>query len=69
VVALLQDGVWREAWSREAEGTQEIAAIFRRGGASEGMFVTIRGGSPETLQRVRVTGGGALPDAPASLRG
>jgi hypothetical protein len=69
VVALLQDGVWREAWSREAEGTGEIAAIFRRGGAWEGMFVTIRGGSPETLQRVRVTGGGALPDAPASLRG
>jgi hypothetical protein len=69
VVALLQDGVWREAWSREAEGTQEIAAIFRRGGAWEGVFVTIRGGSPDTLQRVRLTGGGALPDAPASLRG
>jgi hypothetical protein len=69
VVMLLQDGAWREAWSREADGTQEIAAVLRRGGAWEGMFVTVRGGSPHTLQRVRVSDGGALPDAPAPLGG
>jgi hypothetical protein len=69
VVMLLQDGAWREVWSREADGTQEIAAVLRRGGAWEGLFVTLRGGSPHTLQRVRVSDGGALPDAPAPLGG
>jgi hypothetical protein len=69
VVMLFQDGAWREAWSREVDGTQEIAAVLRRGGAWEGLFVTLRGGSPHTLQRVRVTDGGALPDAPAPLGG
>lgn len=69
VVMLFQDGAWREAWSSEAHGTQEIAAVLRRGGAWEGLFVTLRGGSPHTLQRVRVSDGGALPDAPAPLGG
>jgi len=69
VVMLSQDGAWREAWSREADGAQEIAAVLRRGGAWEGLFVTLRGGSPHTLQRVRVSGGGAHPDAPAPLGG
>jgi hypothetical protein len=69
VVMLFQDGAWREVWSREADGTQEIAAVLRRGGAWEGLFVTLRGGSPHTLQRVRVSDGGALPDAPAPLGG
>ena len=69
VVMLFQDGAWREGWSREADGTQEIAAVLRRGGAWEGLFVTVRGGSPHTLQRVRVSDGGVLPDAPAPLGG
>ncbi|HEY0152613.1 MAG TPA: hypothetical protein VGB92_11490 [Longimicrobium sp.] len=69
VVMLFQDGAWREVWSREADGTQEIAAVLRRGGAWVGLFVTLRGGSPRTLQRVRVSDGGALPDAPAPLGG
>jgi hypothetical protein len=69
VVVLRQDGVWREVWSREADGAQEIAAVLARGGGWDGLFVTLRGGSPDLLQRVRVTDGGALPDAPASLRG
>jgi hypothetical protein len=69
VVMLVQDGAWREVWSREADGTQEIAAVLRRGGAWEGLFVGVRRGRPHTLQRVRVFGGGALPDAPAPLGG
>jgi hypothetical protein len=69
VVMLFQDGAWREVWSREADGVQEIAGVLRRGGAWEGLFVTVRGGSPHTLQRVRVSDGGALPDAPAPLGG
>jgi hypothetical protein len=69
MVMLFQDGAWREVWSREADGAQKIAAVLRRGGAWEGLFVTLRGGSPHTLQRVRVSDGGALPDAPAPLGG
>lgn len=69
VVARFQDGAWREAWSREVEEAQEIAAVLRRGAGLEGFFVTTRNGSPDLLQRVIVTDGGALADAPATLRG
>jgi hypothetical protein len=69
VVMLVQEGAWREVWSREMDGMQEIAGVLRRGGGWEGLFVTVRGGSPHTLQRVRVSAGGVLPDAPAQLGG
>ncbi len=68
-VVVRRDGAWREAWSRETDGMQEILAVLRRGDDWEGLFVTLRGDTPDALQRVRVSGGGAHPDAPASLRG
>jgi hypothetical protein len=69
VVVLRRDGAWYEAWSRETDGVQEISGVVRSGDGWEGLFVTLRGGRPDTLQRVRVIAGDAHPDAPASLRG
>lgn len=68
-VLLRRGGAWREAWSRDADGVQEISAVLRRGDGWEGLFVTLRGDYPDTFQRIRVTGGGVHADAPASLRG
>ncbi len=69
VVVLRQDGAWHEAWSRETDGVQEISGVVRGGDGWEGFFVTLRGGRPDTFQRVRVIGSSVHPDAPASLRG
>ena len=69
VVVLRRDGGWYEAWSRETNGVQDISGVVRGGDGWEGLFVTLRGGRPETFQRVRVIAGGVHPDAPASLRG
>ncbi|HEX8361900.1 MAG TPA: hypothetical protein VF613_17405 [Longimicrobium sp.] len=69
VVVVRRDGAWQEAWSRESEGVQEISAVLRGGEGWDGLFVTFGGDRPDTVQRVRVIGGSAHPDAPASLRG
>ncbi|CAA9339058.1 MAG: hypothetical protein AVDCRST_MAG68-2853 [uncultured Gemmatimonadetes bacterium] len=69
MVVLRRDGAWHEAWSRDSDDRQEIAAVLGRGDGSYGLFLTIQGGRPDTLQRVRVTDGRAQADAPTSLRG
>jgi hypothetical protein len=68
VVAVRRDGAWREAWSHETDGAQEIAAVVRRVDGWDGLFVAMEGGRWQTLQRVHVAGGDAHADAPASLR-
>lgn len=69
MVVLRRGGDWHEAWSRESAGALEISAVLRRADGWDGLFLTVQGDDPDTLQRVRVTGGHAHADAPASLRG